>query len=103
MNEVHLKKIIEIIAQEFDITPEMLLSLKRTEDIVRARHTLYKTIYRLGSNKVQTGKILSKDHTTILHGLKVYRNLYDTDENFRYRAKKVETIVNKYIYEQTKE
>jgi chromosomal replication initiation ATPase DnaA len=103
MKQEQFERIIEIISEEFDITTEMLLSIKRTEDIVRARHTLYKTLNRLGLNKVATGRALGKDHTTVMNGLKVYRNLYDTDDNFRYRAKKAEDRINHYIYEQTKE
>lgn len=103
MKQEQLEKIFEIIAGEFDITVEMLMSKKKTENIIRARHTLYSTLNRLGMNKVETGRRLDRDHTSVIHGLRVYHNLYDTDDNFRYRAKRVETIVNQYVYEQTKE
>ena len=102
MKEEQLLGIIGIISEEFGITVEMLMSKRKTEEIVKARHTLYKTLHRLGMNKTNIGKRIHKDHTSVMHGICVYHNLYDTDDEFRSRAKAVEIRVNQYIYEQTK-
>lgn len=44
------------------------------------------------------GLHLKRDHTTVMHGLKIFRDLFDTDEVFRLKY----LAIQKYIIEQTK-
>jgi len=86
MTKEQLKKVLKIISESFGISEKDLLSYKRTGRVSMARHTLYRSITHMGYNLSETGEILGRDHTTILHGLKVYRNLYSTDDIFKAKA-----------------
>jgi len=101
-SKIDINALIKIISEGFDITEEMLCSKKKTDAISKARHTLYHTLHKIGFRKNRIAIMLDKDHTSVIHGLGVYKNLYETDDEFRSKAKDVEIKVNQYIYEQTK-
>jgi hypothetical protein len=44
------------------------------------------------------GRYLGRDHTTVMHGLKIFRDLFDTDEIFRQKY----LTIQKYIIQETK-
>jgi chromosomal replication initiation ATPase DnaA len=79
-------KVAEIVANVFEVSMEDLLSGKRNFRIIKARFTLYKTLYILGCKPAHIGKSLDKNHTTIAHGLSEFDNLYSFNEEFRARA-----------------
>lgn len=99
MKKEQLDDIIKIISEEFDISEESLFRKRRsTDEVCRAKHVLYRTLFDMYKTKSKVGEILKKDHTTIMHGLKEYDNLYELHENFRYRANRVDGRVRGVIY-----
>jgi hypothetical protein len=60
-----------------------LCDKSRQRELVYKRYYLFSELYKLNINLTQIGKIMDKDHVTVMHGLKVdsqfqnYDKLYD--------------------------
>jgi hypothetical protein len=60
-----------------------LISSSRQRDLVYKRYYLFSELYKLNINLTQIGRMLDKDHVTVMHGLKVnsqfqnYDKIYD--------------------------
>jgi hypothetical protein len=60
-----------------------LISSSRKRDLVYKRYYLFSELYKLNINLTQIGRMLDKDHVTVMHGLKVnsqfqnYDKIYD--------------------------
>jgi hypothetical protein len=60
-----------------------LISTKRSREIVYKRYYLFSELKKLGLNLSEIGRMLEKDHVTVMHGLKVdsqfqnYDKIYD--------------------------
>jgi len=65
------KKIIQVVAGHFDISPTDILGSKRTKELVYPRQiVMYLCRDLLGQSYPQIGELLGgKDHTTIMHGV----------------------------------
>ena len=93
-----LEQIKVIIAEEFSILPEMLMGPRNSDYVSTARHVLSLTLYNLGLSCVAVGKIIGKDHSTVIHSKRVYYNLCKTDQFFKFRAEQVELRVGIEIF-----
>jgi chromosomal replication initiation ATPase DnaA len=85
------RQTLEIIANECDVTVESILSECRRHNIVDARYICFAALklkYKLSLNSIC--KIAHrKDHTTIIHGLKTFRNRYIYEDNYRDTVKRI--------------
>lgn len=83
--------VFEIVQKECEVTLDQLVSKCRKGVIVKARHILCNSLRekcKLGVTKI--GYIVGeRDHTTAVHSLRVYSDLYQTDANFRDMADRV--------------
>lgn len=93
-----LEQIKVIIAEEFSILPEMLMGPRNSDYVSTARHVLSMTLYNLGLSCVAVGKIVGKDHSTVIHSKRVYYNLCKTDALFNFKAENVERRVSVIIF-----
>ena len=93
-----LEQIKVIIAEEFGILPEMLIGPRQSDYVSTARHVLSLTLYNLGLSCVAVGKIVGKDHSTVIHSKRVYYNLYKTDPLFKFRAEQIELRVGLEVF-----
>ncbi len=82
----------------FNVTLLDIKSKKRLENIVKARHTISyvcKTISPTGISLEYIGqKLGDKNHATILHGIRVCKNLMETDKLFLLTVESVLKTVN---------
>lgn len=84
------QKMIEIIAEVYQVDKSFHMIKKRSKHLVDARRVLCKLLVnQYGWTKVATGKFLDKDHTSVIHCIKSFDNLYETDEQFRDNANEV--------------
>ena len=75
-----------------------LQSSQRMREIVELRSIFCFMAKNMKYSLKNIGFHLGKrDHTTVLHGLKIFRNLLETDEGFRQKY----LTIQKYIIEQT--
>ena len=98
MKQEQLDQIKDIIAEEFNILPDTLIGPRQSDYVSTARHVLSLTLYNLGLSTVAVGKIIGKDHSTVIHSKRVYYNLCRTDEFFKLRAEEVERKVIDVIF-----
>jgi chromosomal replication initiator protein len=82
----------------FNVTVTEIKSKSRLENIVKARHTIgyvCKTISPTGVSLEYIGqKLGNKNHATILHGIRVCKNLMETDKLFLLSVESVLKVVN---------
>lgn len=97
-----LEQIKVIIAEEFSILPEMLIGPRQSDYVSTARHVLSVTLYGMGLSCVAVGKIVGKDHSTVLHSIRVYHNLCTTNDLFNLKATIVEKRVKETIFKNHK-
>ncbi len=68
---VNAESILSFVSTYSGIPQEKLQGTKRTAGIVMARFVAYYLLHReLGVSLTETGRIMRKDHTTILHGVR---------------------------------
>ena len=72
---MNIKEIIEKVCNFWGITEEELFGKERTNLYVKARREVSRELRKLGLSYPSIGKILKKDHTTIIHYLKSQLNL----------------------------
>lgn len=86
------ERVIEVIAEFFNLTKEDILNEKRTKDVARARQiVMYFLRHHLNLSLKEIGKILGgRDHSTILHGIEKIENLLEVDENLREKIVEIE-------------
>ncbi len=63
-----------------------LKSKRRKKEIVELRQMFCYMARKMGYSLTSVGKHLgNKHHTTIMHNIKTFHNLFETDQNYRYR------------------
>jgi hypothetical protein len=72
----------------------ILSSTLRVRKLVELRFIFFHIARKMGYGLKDIGQYLGKrDHTTVIHGLKTFRNLYETDENFKNLYYKIVNII----------
>tara|TARA_R110002012_G_scaffold314915_2_gene528084 strand:- start:2600 stop:3037 length:438 start_codon:yes stop_codon:yes gene_type:complete len=79
IKEESFNKILDIIS-DLD-----LIKKNRKLEKVYQRAFLYHYLYTKGMTLQELGKLFNRDHTTILHGIKIYRYLLD-QENVKFHG-----------------
>jgi chromosomal replication initiation ATPase DnaA len=93
-----LSNVAKIISHEFGVSVRDIYSDKRHREIVMARHCLrYVLRHKLGKKSLEEIGVLSNftDHSTIIHSLKTFSDMLETDKNTREIYNRVERQINK--------
>lgn len=74
-------KILKEVCHYYDLNPILLGEPIRWRKVVRARHVSWHLmrLYVPGITLNEMGRLLLKDHTTVMHGLKSISNDMETD------------------------
>lgn len=81
---ISVKQLIDKVAKYYGLSSKDLLGTSRVKNIKTARQIgMYLMKEELGLSTVEIGRELSKDHTTIMHGIKVIKNNLKTDFSLR--------------------
>ena len=77
-----LNAVIDDIAVEYRVEPELVLGDSRNRRVAWARQELCRRLYdHWGYSLPIIGRLISRDHTTVLHGVRAARRrLADMDE-----------------------
>ena len=78
-----VEKAIACVCAKLEIERRELLSKKRTERIAVARWCVWKILSDAGVSSSEIARQFKKDHSTILHGLKVLATRRESNEAFR--------------------
>lgn len=65
-----------------------IASRDRDYETIKCRVALVYQLHTIGFGVTAIARLLNRNHATIIHSLKCYPNMYDTDENFREQAQK---------------
>ncbi len=88
-------EILELVAKEFNVTMESILSKSRVSDVVNARYVYFAAVkMKLKKSLNVIGKETSnRDHSSVIHGLMCFKDRFDTEEEFRQSTKNVFSII----------
>lgn len=82
-----IKHIFNLVIQETGLD---IFRQTRRREYVDARTFAAKLLRsELGITTIHIGKLLNKNHATIIHGLKLFDDLYETDYDFKSTYKKI--------------
>lgn len=82
------ERVVEVVCENLDITQKDLVGKKRHRPIAYSRHIIsHILVKKMGMQLSKVGKnyLGGRDHTTVINSLKVFSDLYETDETFRAR------------------
>jgi chromosomal replication initiation ATPase DnaA len=80
----NIDKLFLTIHELFDVSREDLVSASRLGDIVDLRRiAMYYLNKKMGMTSIMTGKILGRDHATVLYNVNKVEELYEYDPKFR--------------------
>lgn len=65
--------IIKVVANKYGILSSTILSDARNKLYVHARHEVMYYLHLKGYSTVQIGKMLNRDHSTVLNGIKQHK------------------------------
>ena len=74
----------------FNIHPDVIYGDDRTAFVCRARFGLYMALHLRGASKSQVGRIMRRDHSTVIHGLTRAERMMEKDDAFK-------RVVNKLV------
>lgn len=78
------KQVVDTVAKYYNLTSKDLYGKSREKDIKNARQiAMYLMNDQLGLSTVKIGNEFKKDHTTIMHGIKVVKTALKKDFNLR--------------------
>lgn len=78
------KQVIDRVAKYYDLSMKDLLGVSRIKNIKSARQVaMYLMNEELGLSTVRIGSEFKKDHTTVMHGIKVIKKNLKVDFNLR--------------------
>jgi chromosomal replication initiator protein len=85
------EQIFDIVGQDYGLTKEQIISRSRKRECVESRHLIAyilkrKTRFSLAKIGEMVG---GKDHTTIIHSVRTFENIFGTDSVFRDRCENV--------------
>lgn len=92
--EITPSLIIEVVAEQFGVSPDDITSKKRNSEFVQPRQVVMYLCRKLtDTSYVNIGKLLGKkDHTTIIHGVNKIEDELNSNQELSYR---IETIKKK--------
>jgi chromosomal replication initiation ATPase DnaA len=97
-SQVLAKEITMITASFFDVAPAAVRSQIRTPAVVEARQTamfFLHTLCNLGCAEV--GRLMDRDHGTVLHAIKTVRNRCDVEPLFKKCIESLKAVVKDRI------
>jgi hypothetical protein len=85
------EEILEIITEEYDVTVDEIFSKCRKRFIVDARYVVFAMLRRnLRMTLTDIGRYFEgRDHTTVMHGISKFKDLYETDDVYRNKVNRV--------------
>ena len=84
-DELSEQKIIDLVADYYNLTPSIVTGNSHTRQIVLARHVaMYLIRYTLDTPLKKIGEVFSgKDHTTVMNGISKVEKMLKTDQGMQ--------------------
>ena len=92
--------VLEVVAKETSVTVEDIISKTRVQNIAEARQLFCHVIReRYGIPFAKIGKLINRDHATILHSIKAHKNRHDVDKQYRELTRNVFVSIENMVYD----
>jgi len=79
-------RVLDVVCAEFVVPRDLVLGIARQADVALARHVAMALGQRcLGYSLPRIGRLLNRDHTTVLHGTRRVARLAQEDADFAAR------------------
>jgi chromosomal replication initiation ATPase DnaA len=99
-NEQTWNDVMRAVCQVFNMTPDAIQSQNRKQDIVFARHMFcYLCRKHLQMSLVDIGRILMRDHSTIINAVRKANDLIEFDKITKQRYALTMDLLGRYLYE----
>ena len=86
LRKVRFQRVITAIAETFEISEKLMMSKSRQRELVLARNMcMYVMKNYFNMTLKEVGKCFSRDHTTVIHALRMFS--IDVDQNEYYELK----------------
>jgi chromosomal replication initiation ATPase DnaA len=95
INEAMVQKASEL----FKVHPRDLISTYRFNFIVRARFAMYLALRQRGWSYPKIGRLLKRDHSSVVHGVKRAQYMVEKDPDFAAKVQEL-TMINIRIAEE---
>lgn len=102
--KVNYDELAEIVCSVFNVTQGELTSTRRHRHLVDARKAFFYFALQLRDRQkrqdslVSIGRMLGKDHATVIHSVKQANSLIETDEEFRNKVSRIDDKVNRHSF-----
>lgn len=96
LERINPLEILEVISNQSNQSVEDIMSRTRRQEIVDARQLFCHVIkekYDMPLAKI--GKIIGRDHATVIHSIKAHRDRYDVNKQYRELTRSVFVEVDK--------
>ena len=94
--------VMRAICQIYNITPDDIYSKNRTQHILYARHTFNYICRRtLRMSLESIGRIINRDHSTIIHSVRQTQDLIEYDRNFAKTYQQAHGLLDSYCNEES--
>lgn len=91
---INFDMIVDNVAQQFDLDPDVIFSRSRVRDIADARQVIMYLGYKLTDlSSKMIGCKLSRSHVTVLHGIKNIENRIATEPAFAQQIHDIEEVL----------
>jgi chromosomal replication initiation ATPase DnaA len=90
------KRLLECLANLYDITSADILGKCRKAHISEARMIFIYLMRHLGYSTTYLGELLNRNHATMIYNTKTFDNRYKYDVRFRKKVDKMLEIVDLY-------
>lgn len=78
-----LEEVFEVFLPSIDGKIYQLSHKNRSHSLTNLRHIFCFLAKLMGYSLISIGRHLRRDHTTIIHSVRTFRNLYQTNDHFR--------------------
>lgn len=93
--------VMRCVCQVFNLTPDDIYSPIRTQQIIYARHTFNHICRtRLNMSLEAIGRIINRDHSTIIHSVRQTNDLIEYDKQFDKTYKQTTRLLDSYSNEE---
>jgi len=94
---------MRVVSIVYDVTPDAILEKVRTQNIMDARHLFcYLCRKHLKMTYLSVGKILHRDHSTIINSVQVYESLIEYDRTSNKLYVEALSLLGLHLHERSK-
>ena len=76
-----ISETIRLIAQHFGVSFDELVSERKTKALMPARFAVYTILNKRGISASRIGRIMNRDHSTVLYGIKKFELMMKEDRS----------------------